>query len=380
MPILSNDRSIVKFARLDGPNAPLAVAVCLAVVMSLCGRCASAVETHAMIRLEMDGRKIIGRPLAFDNQRVIILRRDGRIATISIHEVDGYSKVADRFTPYSRETILRRLQNEFSHSFQVSRTAHFVVVHPEGQRKQWAEPFDRLYDQFTHYFEVRGIHRSHAEFPLIAVVLPGRNLYYEYAAKDGIPNPQGIAGYYSLLNNRIITYDQGASRSVTGDWEGNHITLVHEALHQFAFNTGIHSRWAPPPKWATEGLAGMFEARGVYDGNRHTNPEDRNHELYLPYLRRQISRGRVRGQIASLVTSDRLFSTDPDLAYALSWGMAFYFSETQPRNFHGYLKITGQREAFTAYEASMRARDFAQFFGNDFPMLESRLAQFLGTR
>ncbi|MFN9752880.1 MAG: DUF1570 domain-containing protein [Planctomycetota bacterium] len=37
--------------------------------------------------------------------------------------------------------------------------------------------------------------------------------------------------------------------------------MVHEATHQIAFNTGIHSRFAPMPRWFTEGSCGALEMR-----------------------------------------------------------------------------------------------------------------------
>ena len=336
-------------------------------------------DRFATIRIEVEGRKIVGHPLTFDDETVVMLHRDGQITMVPIDNVEDFEKVSDHFTPYPTETIQKRLHDEFSRGFQISRSAHFVVVHPDGPREKWVPAFERLYGQFTHYFDVRGFRRSPAQFPLVAIVLPGKNSFHHYAVKNGMRNPHGIAGYYSLMNNRIITYDQGDSAS-SAEWDANHITLIHEALHQFAFNCGIHSRWAPPPKWATEGLAVMFEARGVHNSVRFPHARERNHAIYLPQLKQKIAQGHVRGQLEELVISDRLFSTQPDYAYALSWGLAFYLSETQPRAFYGYLQKTGQREAFSAYDSEARARDFARFFGADFAMLESRLAQFLKQR
>ena len=48
----------------------------------------------------------------------------------------------------------------------------------------------------------------------------------------------------------------------------NMATIVHEATHQIAFNSGLHVRFADNPLWLTEGMAMYFEGPdpdGGYD-------------------------------------------------------------------------------------------------------------------
>ena len=55
----------------------------------------------------------------------------------------------------------------------------------------------------------------------------------------------------------------------SADWTTNADTIIHEAAHQTAFNTGVHTRCGDSPRWLVEGLGTMFEARKVRAQRRH---------------------------------------------------------------------------------------------------------------
>jgi len=57
----------------------------------------------------------------------------------------------------------------------------------------------------------------------------------------------------------------------------NAAVLIHEATHQTAFNTGVHSRYTPPPRWLAEGCdalrgAGRPRFRRASAGGRSSQP------------------------------------------------------------------------------------------------------------
>ena len=110
------------------------------------------------------------------------------------------------------------------------------------------------------------------EVPMVVIVFDTRNDFLHYGISDGFrPGPE-VLGYYSSRTNRVAMYDATRFRHPTrGDWRQSAAMLVHEAAHQAAFNTGIHSRWTSPPQWLAEGLATLFEARGVWDSERYRN-------------------------------------------------------------------------------------------------------------
>ncbi|MGI9516313.1 MAG: DUF1570 domain-containing protein [Pirellulaceae bacterium] len=326
------------------------------------------------VRVTSGTKSVLGRPVEYTDSQFIMLRRDGRMILYNMGNVDEVDKVSSYFTPYSSLKLQEHYRKLFGDSYEVSRTAHYVVVHPRGMRQRWAEPFEQLYNRFTQYFSVRGYTLKRTEFPMVVVVFNTRDEFNRVADKDGLGNPNSYAGYYSPTSNWIVTCHEAGQQA--GDWESN-ATLIHEALHQYAFNTGIHQRWAPTPKWCAEGLASMFEARGVNNSSRFTSASDRQHEYYVPYLRNVVEQNAYAGVLRSLVASDRLYDENMTLAYATSWGLAWYLSETRPLEFNQYLQRIAARDRLLPYNSSDRLADFARSFGTDFSLLESHFRDYV---
>jgi hypothetical protein len=153
--------------------------------------------------------------------------------------------------------------------------------------------------------------------------------------------------------------------------------MIHEAAHQAAFNTGIHSRLTVPPVWVAEGLATMFEAPGVHNPRSFPRESDRINGGRLHHFNALVVPNHRPGLLAELVASDRLFRTHPSVAYATSWALTHYLVETQRRRYADYLARTADRPPFEPYTARERTADFTAVFGDDWPMLEARFLRFM---
>lgn len=328
-----------------------------------------------MLQLSLGGRKIEGMPLAWNTQEIYLLGRDGRLWQFSPEKATDYRKTSNRFSSYSAAQLRSMLLGELGEDFDVTGTGHYLVAHPQGERDQWAERFEDLYRSFVHYFAVIGLRPGETQFPLLGIVCRDRLEFLEFSASHGLPVAAGILGAYSLASNRILLYDVSPGVDSVG-WRQNASTLIHEATHQTAFNTGIHSRYAPTPVWVAEGLATMFEAPGVYDCRYHTRQTDRINRGRLRQFNELVAPELHPEMLADLVASDRLFRTNPSAAYATAWALTFYLVETRRGQYADYLALTGKRPAFRPYSAADRTDDFATVFGNDWPMLEAELSRF----
>ena len=160
------------------------------------------------------------------------------------------------------------------------------------------------------------------------------------------------------------------------DWSVNAETIIHEAAHQSAFNTGVHGRFGDAPRWVIEGLGTMFEARGVWQSRSHPRLSDRVNRERLENYRRYAAR-RPKDALAQLISSDRYFSSDPEGAYAEAWALSFYLCEREPRQYMEYLAKTAALPSFGTYKSPQRLQDFTAVFGNDLVMLDARLQRFL---
>ena len=161
-----------------------------------------------------------------------------------------------------------RLRAEFAKSFDITYSQHFVVAHPKGEWSVWADRLEALYRSFSHYMSVRGFNLDEPPVPLVAIVFRNQGDYYNHAAASGTPLQPNTLGHYDPASNRIFLYDEGLEEGQ--DWAASLDTIIHEATHQTAYNVGIHRRFAEQPRWLVEGLAMMFEARGLWDARPRT--------------------------------------------------------------------------------------------------------------
>ena len=223
-----------------------------------------SLEAEPTIRLRLGEESLEGYAAAWSNQRVLLLGRDGRMWDFDPAAAQDFSKTSDYFRGLPQSAMRGQLQREFGDQYEVSGTGHYLVVHPAGEKDLWAERFETLYREFQHYFTSRGMRPSPPQFPLVAIVCHDQSHFARFAAADGVNIRSGTLGYYSPRTNRVLLYDTTAGRP-NADWALNAETIIHEATHQTAFNTGVHTRLAAQPKWAAEGLATMFEAPGVWN-------------------------------------------------------------------------------------------------------------------
>ena len=330
-----------------------------------------------MLEMTLDGRKIEGTPLAWNSREVHLLARDGRLWTFAPDKARDYRKTSNRFRAYSVSQLRAELLRELGKGFEVSGTGHYLVAHPRGERDLWAGRFEELYRSLVHYFSVRGFRLSEPPFPLIGIVCRNRADFAQYAARQGTPVGRGVLGYYSLTSNRLILYDVGGGKADAADWQQNASTAIHEATHQTAFNTGIHSRYTPPPVWVAEGLATMFEAPGVYNSRSFTRRSDRINRGRFEQFKQLVLPQHQPKLLSQIVASDELFRRSPAAAYAEAWALTFFLVETDPRRYAEYLARTANRPPFTDYTAAERTADFTAIFGDDWRMLEARLLRFM---
>jgi hypothetical protein len=331
-----------------------------------------------MVELEVDGQRVEGMPLAWSKSTVLLLARDGHLWNFHPSDAAKYRRTSDHFTSLSANDMRGSLKSEFGRSFDVSGTGHYLVVHPKGQRDTWAPRFEELYRSYMRYFTARGFEPTRPVFPLVAVVFPNQQDFLKYASQSGAKLLPGTLGFYSPVSNRITLYDVTDGDRDNPNWQINSETIVHEAVHQMAFNTNVHSRYCMPPRWVAEGLGTMFEARGVWNARQFTNQSDRINRYRFDEFKQYSARQRKPGNLAELVSSDRFFEANPEGAYAESWALTFFLFETKPKQYVEYLQATAKRPQFSEYRSQERVAEFCQYFGKDLRQLETRFLKFVG--
>ncbi|QDU95471.1 DUF1570 domain-containing protein [Lignipirellula cremea] len=332
-----------------------------------------------MMQLSVDGRMVEGKVLVAQKDEVVMLLRDGEIVRFPPQKASDYRKTQSRFQAWSQSEMRGQLLREFGRGFEVSGAGNYLVVHPAGQRNLWAARFEELSRSFAMYFSARGFPLQQAPFPLVAIIFPTHGDFARAAARSGIQVSQGVLGFYSPTSNRILMYDVTAGNATASAWYINAETVIHEAVHQTAFNTGVHNRLAPQPRWLVEGLGTLFEAPGVWNSRAFPKRSDRINKYRLEAYRKYAAGRREADAIAGLVSDDRLFQTDPEGAYAEAWALTFYLSENQPRKYAELLERAASRPDFKPYTGAERLRDFQSIFGTNLPLLDAQMQRFMAT-
>ncbi len=336
----------------------------------------AAFAADFMFRARVDGQMVEGRPLSWSAEQMLLLGRDGRLHEFNPKLAKEAQKTSPRFFGYSPSEMKTALQREFDKRFDVSTTRHYLVVHPRGQRDQWADRFEELYKRFEHYFRVRGFSLQEPPYPLVAIVFRDEAEYFRHAAASGTPMRPGTLGHYDPVSNRVFLFDVTANASGI-DWSENADTIIHEATHQTAYNVGIHKRFTASPRWLVEGLATMFEAPGVWSARYDHSQADRVNRGRLQGFRDYAATRRQAGTIAALLSSDQAFRGDVAGAYAEAWALSFYLCETQPRLYATYLAKTADRPLFSDYPAAERMADFQAVFGREMKMFETKFLRYM---
>jgi hypothetical protein len=334
---------------------------------------------QATVQLQLDGTLVEGAPVAWSDDRVLLLSRNGFLWKFAPRHARDYRLISHQFRPYSQSEMRGQLLREYRDRSDVSGTGNYLVVHPAGERDRWAQRFEELFRSFVHYFSVRGMSPAAPEFPLVAVVFHSQREFAEYVQKtDGaVPRP-GVVGFYSPRTNRVLLYDVTQGQAADVDWQQNASTIIHETTHQMAFNTQIHNRVAVPPRWVCEGLAMLFEAPGVWNVQQYPLAKDRINQGRLSSFREYASGQRSEGSLPLFVqNSERVFSNAPAVAYCEAWALTFFLSETEPAKYLQYLARTAAREPLKEYSAKEQLEEFTDVFGTDLKMFEARYLRFM---
>jgi hypothetical protein len=325
--------------------------------------------------VNLGGKHIEGLPLLWSQDHVL-LARDGRVWNFKPDEVRNARQTSSTFQGYSAAEVRARLAGELGQAFEISGTGHYLVAHAPGQRDYWSKRFEDLYRSFVHYFKVRGFRLEEPEFPLVAIVFRNQDDFLGYARRDGAQIGTNVLGYYSPVSNRISLFDIGGGSAKADDWQENAATIIHEAAHQTAFNTGVHRRFGAAPRWLVEGLGTMFEAQGVWDSTHYSSRTSRYNRGRLAQFQRLLA-SRPQNSIQEFVTSDRLFQSDVDRGYAEAWAFSFFLVETRPKKYSELLARTAARPAFRRYDSAERLADFTKIFGDNLRHLEAEYLKFM---
>ncbi|HTI51339.1 MAG TPA: DUF1570 domain-containing protein, partial [Planctomycetaceae bacterium] len=266
----------------------------------------------------------------------------------------------------------------------------YVVCSRAGKAyAQWCGAlFERLYAAFQNYWKQRGVKLHEPEFPLVALVFANEQQFAEFATTDAGPDVAAAKGYYAIGSNRIALYDLTASNGDAATDAGeisrrlaaapfNVATIVHEATHQIAFNSGMHTRYADNPLWLAEGMAMFFETPDLTSRSGWKTVGAVN-DLRLRQFQAGLPRRRADA-LATLVQSDARFTDSEQMgdAYAEAWALSYFLIKTRKEAYVDYLNSVAQKPRLTWDDPAARLKDFRAAFGENLQQLDGEFIRFM---
>ena len=350
------------------------------------------------VTIKREGRetKIVGKVLveAADGG-VLVVGREGRYWLAPKEELAERTSDDLPFKPYTRDETVKKLMAELPAGFRIHQTKHYLIGYNTSQAyAQWVGGlYERLYGAFFNYWQRRKCELHDPEFPLIALVFESQASYAEYSRGELGEATKTIIGFYSLMSNRVNMYDlTGTEESNSGDRgssarinqvlsqpgaERTVATIIHEATHQIAYNTGLQVRFADVPFWVNEGLAIYFETPDLSSAKGWKNIGGVN-DVNLTNFRKLL-RDRAAGSLEALLSDDKRFrdSTTAVDAYAEAWALNYFLLKRREQQYVKYLRELATLTPLVEHGAEYRLQLFRKHFGEDLAAIESEFLKFM---
>jgi hypothetical protein len=198
-----------------------------------------------------------------------------------------------------------------------------------------------------------------------------------------------IIGYYSFRSNRVTMYDLTGVESLRSPTdrrassaqinamlsrpEAEQIvaTIIHEATHQIAFNSGLQTRFADIPLWVSEGIAVYFETPDLQSAKGWRNVGAVNTSRLEQF--RQYLPQRPATSLKSLISDDkRIRDTRTALdAYAEAWALNYYLIRHRPKQYIAYLQMLSEKKQLLWDDPEARLKEFQAAFGDNLTQLDA---------
>jgi hypothetical protein len=358
---------------------------------------APAVAVDQITIKQGGGRVLSGKVLVeAEDGGVLLQTPEGRLWPLPKEEITAREANQKLFQPLDRDAFKKQLLASLPPGFKAHQTKHYIICYntSSGYAAWVGTLYERLYAGFYNYWKKRGAELKEPEFPLAAIVFDTRESYEAYARAELGASTATIIGYYSLQSNLVTMYDLTgvAELKFAGDRnsqvrisqvlsqpnaERNVATIVHEATHQLAFNSGLQTRFSDTPFWVSEGLAVFFETPDLDNARGWGSIGAVNRYNMINF--RKYLRTREPGSLGTLLAEDKRFRDPTTMAdaYSEAWALNYYLIKTKPELYAKYLKVLAEQTPLVMQEPAARQEQFVKMFGGDLEKLEAEFLKYM---
>jgi hypothetical protein len=321
---------------------------------------------------------------------LLLLGTDGRLWTVTPEQLSKREPTAGEFRPLGAAALGQQVRDELGPGFEVLTTPHYVICFNTGKPyAQWCGTlFERLYNAFHSYWKLRDVKLRTPEFPLVAVILADEGQFNKFATRDAGPSAASAKGYFSIPKNRIVLYDLTAAEGRTSSAAEierrleaapfNIATVIHEATHQIAFNSGLHTRFADNPVWLTEGMAMYFETPDLRNKSGWKTAGSLN-RLRLRQFQDYVANRRKADALHTLLAADARFADAESAgdAYAEAWALSYFLIRTKSKAYAEYLRRLSEKPPLVWDTPEERLAEFREALGADLAELDRDFLRYM---
>lgn len=348
---------------------------------------------RAVAKIDGAERTLNGKVLVEDQAGgVVLLEPDGHWWSLPADILVAKAVVAgESFAPFTSEQLGASLQAELGAGFGVKVAEPYVICTDTYQAySEWAaELLSRLRTSFADFWKNDELPLKDPEFPLPVLLFANRKEFSQYATKTADKVTALSFGFYSIPFNRMSVFDLTSGLNgrpprtpleVNARLQnalGNVTNLVHEAIHQLAYNEGLHTRYSDIPLWFCEGMAIFFEVPDLRSKTGWATMGQPNRTRYNQF--RRYRRKRKDDALKTLVRDDARF-TSPETAtdaYAEAWALTYYLIKERREDYTAYLKHLSKKKMLVFLPPEQRLAEFEQFFGADWNTLDRDFLAYL---
>lgn len=332
-----------------------------------------------------------GRVLVTDQQGGLLVEdATGTYWTITSDQLAERVELDEPFQPLDAEELGASLQVAAGEGAVVVTTSHYVIASRASRAyAKWCGAlFERLRTGFLNYWDRAKLPLMPTDAPLPVIIFANRAQYAEYARNDGAAAVAEGFGYYSARTNRVVLFDltSEAGGQPLGDSASREeiqrrlsgatasiATVVHEATHQLAFNSGLQTRYADNPMWLTEGLAMFFETPDLRSATGWQSIGKVNSYRLLMF--RKDLPNRPADSLTTLIRNDDRFRDPQQIlsAYAESWTLVHDLASTRREKLVDYLKMLRDKPRLIFDAPETRLTEFKRAFGHDLDAVDRDL-------
>ena len=307
---------------------------------------------------------------------ILLEERNGKLHQISARQITSREDAETLFVPLTSAELATDLLSQVPSGFEITETEHYVIC--SNSATEYVEYCGKLLESvFDQYFRFMGGLKIAVSAPVrkLPIVIFANASDFQAFAKKQHPEIsfEDTPGYFSVPDNQTLLLDLTGDRSIRSassirkrlaEKPLQVATVVHEAVHQLAFNSGLQVRMADNPLWLSEGLAMYFES-GVSRSSLLLTRTGLVNPRHHPAFMKLIQDNRISGGLKGLIESDGAFQDVDEMpaAYAKSWALTHYLFREEKIGMQKYLQDIALRKPMVGLTVEQRTVEFQDAFG-----------------